>query len=439
MGTIPKIERIIQNRLENAYRRNRADGNVSEALEEALFSREEETGQYLFDWAENLKNRVSNPPGSPVVSRVGGFVPHSDTLSPPHTNRGATNSIAGAIEQSARIVKGGYDGGCEVGFDGVWDVLSFGELIETLEAARLRAEIGSKGGKKCHEYVELCGKHFEIQPYGTNGGVCYRYILKGCGLRLYFHSSPDTKNIQPVRVHYEAESLIGRSLFSVHAAVCKLLSDLGFRISDEKISRLDLQVMIDIPVENFVVPVVLGHAVKRAQKDTLHRKHGKVQTYRLGVNTILRIYDKRAELLEGGDDTKLALMIKECFGGELPEVCTRVEYQLRRDLLRETGINSVTDLQSMETDLVRWLTSDWFRLLDGPKKKNNESRQAVLADWQRAERREATANLMPFFVFVSFIVLRLPRMLLLPLGISQKGEIYCHGTPIFNKKRFVAF
>jgi len=42
-------------------------------------------------------------------------------------------------------------------------------------------------------------------------------------------------------------------------------------------------------------------------------------------------------------------------------------------------------LQSMETDLVRWLTSDWFRLLDGPKKKNNESRQAVLADWQRVQ------------------------------------------------------
>jgi len=90
----------------------------------------------------------------------------------------------------------------------------------------------------------------------------------------------------------------------------------------------------------------------------------------------LRIYDKAKEVKQGG--TKFWFL--DIWGVDECRDVWRVEFQMRRPVLREFGINSIDDLLTKIGGLWQYLTTDWFTLrqLDSP----NTSRRSVHPFWQ---------------------------------------------------------
>jgi hypothetical protein len=134
-------------------------------------------------------------------------------------------------------IMGGYDGGVELGFDGQWPDKTFERIITTLEAGRVASQQKNNDAR----FITLGDRRFLVQPYGGGKSVNYRYIIEGDGIKFYFHHKPDG-GIQPVRLRYGFESLIGCNLFRVHDDTRHWLNRLGFVIEKETLSRVDMQV-----------------------------------------------------------------------------------------------------------------------------------------------------------------------------------------------------
>ena len=83
------------------------------------------------------------------------------------------------------------------------------------------------------------------------------------------------------------------------------------------------------------------------------------ETFQLGKNNLVRIYDKCRELKARPQkmwETHLWGEHKDC------KTVTRVEFQLRREMLKQLDINTLDDLQSRIGEIWAYLTQMWFRL-----------------------------------------------------------------------------
>ncbi len=324
--------------------------------------------------------RKGSIPGRRGPSRSGGAAPET-TFFPPLTSRGVTkrNQVNDTTNTKPNPKKlGGYDGGMEIGFNGTWNDHKFKTLLDRLEHARASAE--NEGGDD--QFINLGDYQFSVMPHGANVGSHYKYVLQGMGMKIYLHANPKGP-IQPLRIRYGFESLVGRDPFSVHAGILELLQNLGFQVAKETLSRVDLQVMLLLGIDQLMQPIFTNRCVKRAQKSNIHCKNSVLTSFTVGSMIQLCIYDKRRELLETGDEVKAGLIINECLGGEFPEELTRVEFRLRREALKHFGVNTMQDLLEKEHALVDYLTYDWFRLLDKEKAKGNETRQELHPVWQQ--------------------------------------------------------
>lgn len=325
---------------------------------------------------ENGSFRIPALPGS--ENRSGAGVPPGVAPPdfPPVDSMGGDNRIE--FTQSPGHCWGGYDGGCEVGFKGKWDLKKFETLIAYFEENR-------KDGEQ--PVVVAAGREFILYPFGTNGQVHYRYAIEGEGWKVQIHQKPDCGGIQQIRVRYGFEALCGRTLFEVHEEFLQWLKEIGFSVEKETVSRVDLQVMTTRPVSEYFNAIYAGHLVRRFRQSRFFTDNGDVMSsWRAGSALTVRIYDKRRELIEKDDEVKALLIQKYCTGGIIPFNLTRIEFSLNRDILNDAAIDSVSDLKEVENTLAEYLTRDWFRLIDGPKTKGNERRTKTLQAWEEVQQ-----------------------------------------------------
>jgi hypothetical protein len=337
---------------------------ISATLDNMLYDSQEDQGASfempLFVQHETGKAREPVSGLSPSVGAVGNTPPTK------HESR----KLGG-------VCMGGFDGGFESGFQGTWNSEIFSRLIERLNSRRVEGEVSS---------IEIGGRYFVLRAHGAGGGECvyYRYIIEGGGWRVYLHHEP-ASHFQPVRVRFGFESLCGCSLYDVHAEFMAWLCKIGFSVTEEKISRVDLQVMTTRPVIEYASLVAKGCVVKRAKKGNFHVESCDMSSFAFGSDIYLRCYDKRKQLFDTCDEFSLKMIAEYCCGGELPDHLTRIEFQIRREVLEIMGIDSIDDLCDMELSLVEWLTSDWFRLVDGVPKKGHTREQPVAEIWQEVQ------------------------------------------------------
>ena len=238
------------------------------------------------------------------------------------------------------------------------------------------------------KYIELGGILFSVNPKGTGkkSRVPYRYIIKGGGITVLIHHNPKG-SIQGIRVRYGFDALAGRDLFDVHDQFLSWLKELGFTPRKECVSRVDMQVMLMRHIMEFMKILSTNRVISRARKDKVirNRATGNIETYNIGTDLQLCIYDKKQELIQGRDEVKMFTLMEECLGGTMPEYLTRVEFRLRREVLNDMGIDTIADLKKSEVALVEYLTQSWFRLLQDEKKEGHEREQATHELWQEVQ------------------------------------------------------
>lgn len=119
---------------------------------------------------------------------------------------------------------------------------------------------------------------------------------------------------------------------------------------DEGLSRVDFAFDFWLPTVEFDE----DSFVTQASKDAQHRKDRKVQTFRFGQGDIvLRVYDKSAEIAESSGKT----WFHRLWGG-VTENVWRVEFQVRKEVLKRHSIRTFEDLFAGYGNILRYLVHE---------------------------------------------------------------------------------
>ncbi|MDR2641579.1 MAG: hypothetical protein LBC74_02170 [Planctomycetaceae bacterium] len=296
---------------------------------------------------------------------------------------------AGNTGGVSRIL-GGFDGGCEVGYDGKWDSRQFSELCERLDFARSASDFLDDE----RSYIRLCDKIFKVSDRGaTFGAIKYKYVLIHHGLKVYIHSNP-VSNIQPIRVFFGFHVLCKSSLFACNSYLCRFFSFLGFEVRGEILSRVDCQVLFERSLSDYVSSMSKfseNDCIVTQCRGKLNRyvnlRSRKTETITLSSESLeLCIYDKRSQILSQDKETYELFRRYVLGGGELPSDLTRIEFRFRRDILRRYGINTFDDLRVSVRSLLSIVSYDWFRILLKPKTRNSD-KQSIDPLWQEVRDR----------------------------------------------------
>ena len=169
---------------------------------------------------------------------------------------------------------------------------------------------------------------------------------------------------------------------------------LGADIARNKLSRVDACVDIGgVSVEEFTKELSAGNFVSRAQKSTEHISENQYQFHAFGRKSTgftlgsgaikLNVYDKLKE--SRFNIHKLEILVARRWGTMVP-CATRIEFRLRREKLKQLGVDTVEDWFAKRADIVSRLTSDWFRLVQGPKDPKHPSRSKTHKLWKTVQQ-----------------------------------------------------
>lgn len=232
------------------------------------------------------------------------------------------------------------------------DIAAYGLVIaDHLDRFERLKEAAQESGRSL---VEISGVTMEVAPAGIRN---YAYGFK-CQDFWVFLSKREMPRNYPVWVKVSSGALWSLGLETVHENICQWLMSLGLKPVANKVSRADLTVDTD---ELDLSPWDRRCFVTRADKVSIHEEHGRLTGFTIGGGNpvMLRIYDKTVEVSKSGKDWMMTLWLQNGWdGGKV----WRVEYQCRRDLLRELHIESIEDLNAKTRETWGYLSRKWFRL-----------------------------------------------------------------------------
>ena len=214
--------------------------------------------------------------------------------------------------------------------------------------------------------MDFGGERFAILPYGEQR---YPYLLSGkdFAFALAERTRPSLK------VQFRSEALWRDGAQALHDRVLAWAKALGvITLKTEQFSRADWAFDFDLPKIDFGE----DQFVTLARKNSKWRKGQEVQTFTLGTGqTVLRVYDKVAEI----ESARGKSWFFELWGQA--QNIWRDEFQVRGERLKEGGINSFSDLEDLQGDLLREV-ADRHTTLRRPNGDVNRSRWPLHPLWQ---------------------------------------------------------
>lgn len=306
----------------------------------------------------------------PPVAGVDGLAASAAAPSTDATDEGAlsvTRHVPFTSPVEWKVLACGIDSldiGLQVRWGKLWD-----EFSARLEEGKNLA-VGTNG-------LPSRDGRFLILPSGKPPN--YRWHLQFPGFHLYIGRSPEPHEKTPnVYASINSQTLWQSSIGEAVALVQREIESFGGVVVQLKPSRCDL-------AADFLIPNGLSYDFLNYLRVPCHFKQScnstgdRLETFYYGAKSSpiqLRIYDKALEVQKKG--TKFWFLdvwqLAECKG------VWRVEFQLRRSLLKSFSINTVPELISGLNGLWTHLTHDWFslRLLDD----TNTTRRTVHPWWQ---------------------------------------------------------
>ena len=255
--------------------------------------------------------------------------------------------------------------------------------------------------------VALGSKQFMLAPHGTGSGYPLLLTTAEMALQCGEFNSPS------FFVTYRSHALWHQGAQALHQGFVDWATELRLHaVRAEALSRVDFSFDVHLPALDFDA----DSFVTLASKDAQHRKDRKTQTFRFGEgDVVLRVYDKAAEIRESSQkDWFYALW------GGCTEHVWRVEFQVRKDVLRRFSIRTFSDLEASAGDLLRYLMHEHTTLrVKGDD--SNRSRWLLHPLW--AMLRVESAKLNAQGVLRSFDAEEALRERLMRLAISVEGYV----------------
>ena len=215
--------------------------------------------------------------------------------------------------------------------------------------------------------LSLGGTDFLLSPRGTASG--YPYLMGNAETRIQFGEF----NNPGFFVNFRSHALWHKGAQALHRELGQWADSMGLVPGrPEGLSRVDFAFDFHLPHIDFDEDSFLTQACKDAQ----HRKDRKLQTLRFGEGDIvLRIYDKSAEIREASAKTWFYAL----WGGVADNVW-RIEFQVRKDVLKRFGVRTFQDLFDGSGDVLRFLVHE-HTSLRVPHEDTNRSRWPLHPLW----------------------------------------------------------
>ncbi len=280
------------------------------------------------------------------------------TISPPAKVNGDGSRIV-------QVLAWGLDT-LHVALDVAWE----SEFLFRVLAAK--KEAAAAGGKP--EPLGLTADNGElvwalnVEPYGVRG---YEWLLRGREFNMRVGNWLKPSSRPSVIVEFGSEALWREGPARALMDFLAVLRKLGGQVVAAKASRVDICVDV-LLAQSLWSTALLAEAVTRAKGDATHRADGQLTGLQFGKGKVLaRLYDKAAEILcKSGKRWMFDVWgLQEVLQGRR---VIRVEYQLRREALRELGLGSVADVLTKAESLWAYCTAKWLKFQSGTGKHHTQ-------------------------------------------------------------------
>lgn len=293
----------------------------------------------------------------------------------------------------------------KVGFYIVWDSPLF---LESLQDYKLAAkEVNDTVLVSFSEHGDLV---FNMHATGRKGG--FGFHLSRADVHLFFSTRKDIKTPN-LWVDIGSESCWSPGYYHVLEEIKNLVESKGGEIFKNTVSEVHLcadWVGLDIeevPIDQF------KFWVTRANYFNAYQDHGGLQGVSIsqdkgdcpapltGVefgrgDIMLRIYNKTAELKHSPAKQGVFASVWGTANYDDKPV-TRVEYQLRRPVLAQMNVNSLSDLEEKKNSVWRYCTEDWtsLRCEEIDRSNRHQNRAAIHPWWQEVMQANITLHCEP--------------------------------------------
>jgi hypothetical protein len=203
---------------------------------------------------------------------------------------------------------------------------------------------------------------FTIKPHGSKG---FSWLLIGADFTYKIANSQEPSSRPNVMIEIRSETLwrLGPEE-ALNIALGLIVANGGDRI-EAKPSRGDLCVDFLMP-EKLWSDKLMKYAVTRAADIAPYFHHKKLTGIRIGKGVITaRLYDKPLEIKQ---QSKKEWMFDIWGLKEIPEgkKIIRIEFQLRREVLRDLKIKDTSDLFQKIDGAWAYCTKEWLKFQDRP-------------------------------------------------------------------------
>ncbi len=203
---------------------------------------------------------------------------------------------------------------------------------------------------------------FLIKPHGTKG---FTWILTGKDFTYKIANSTAPTPRPNAMIEFRSEALWRLGAAEVLKIALDILKANGGHIIEIKLSRVDLCVDFLMPEKRWSQGL-MDYAVTRANDFEPHYPNRKFSGISIGKGAIsARLYDKALEIQQ---QSKKFWMFKIWNIEEVPagKKIIRIEFQLRREILKELGLNTPDDLFQKIKEAWAYCTKNWLKFQDRP-------------------------------------------------------------------------
>ena len=209
---------------------------------------------------------------------------------------------------------------------------------------------------------------FNIKYHGSQG---YEWILNNPEYSLLIGNWITPQSRPSIMVTIRSETLWRKGPRKAAYFITSFLEKVGAEIIDIKISRLDLCIDTLLP-EKLWSENILVHRVTRATDTKIFHSNKKLTGIMIGKGIIsARLYDKPLEIKQQSNKTWLF----DVWGLKtVPKnhKIIRVEFQLRREMIKQLGIKHVHNLFDLIQNIWSYCTKDWLKFQDNPGKQSHQ-------------------------------------------------------------------
>jgi len=215
--------------------------------------------------------------------------------------------------------------------------------------------------------------NFLLHPYGTASGYPILISNEDFKIEMGEFNNPN------FFVTFRSQALWRKYALDLHNKFIDWAAGVGFEPNGlESLSRVDYCFDYRLSEIDFDENCF----VSRSNKDSKHREDGKPQTFTYGRgDVVLRVYDKVAEIKQ----QSAKAWFFELWGG-VEENVWRIEWQVRKPVLRNFGIKTFDDLNSRLGDLLKYLSEE-HDTLRKPNGDSNRSRWPLHPLWQDLQEK----------------------------------------------------